>query len=128
MTVDIFTLCDSAKEYQGKLVIVGTFNTIVANQFPTIYPELAIVARAIMKQEEKGEHNLEVSVKKDNEDVYIINPFKLNVNNSDLEAEIGNVNLIFNANNISIPSEGKYIVTLKIGDTVKESTLFVNKQ
>lgn len=128
MTVDIFTLCDSAKEYQGKLVIVGTFNTIVANQFPVIYPELAIVARIIMNQEEKGEHSLEISVKKKNEDIYLINPFKLEVNNNGLEAEIGNVNLIFNANNISIPSEGKYIVTLKIGDTVKESTLFVNKQ
>lgn len=128
MTVDIFTLCDSAKEYQGKLVIVGTFNTIVANQFPIIYPELAIVARIIMNQEEKGEHSLEISVKKKNEDIYLINPFKLEVNNNGLEAEIGNVNLIFNANNISIPSEGKYIVTLKIGDTVKESALFVNKQ
>ena len=37
MIVDIFTLCDSAKEYQGKLVIVGTFNTISAIQFPD-YP------------------------------------------------------------------------------------------
>ena len=57
MIVDIFTLCDSAKEYQGKLVIVG--------------------------------------------------------------------NLIFNVNNLLIPSAGKYVVTLEIGELVKESTLYV---
>lgn len=64
MIVDIFTLCDSAKEYQGKLVIVGTFNTISAIQFPATHPELAIVARIVMGNQEKGKHTLKISIKK----------------------------------------------------------------
>ena len=45
--------------------------------------------------------------------------------NSNLQTEVGNLNLIFNVNNLLIPSAGKYVVTLEIGELVKESTLYV---
>lgn len=125
MIVDIFTLCDSAKEYQGKLVIVGTFNTISAIQFPATHPELAIVARIVMGNLEKGKHTLKISIKKENEDAYLVNPFNMDIDNSNLQTEVGNLNLIFNVNNLLIPSAGKYVVTLEIGELVKESTLYV---
>ena len=108
MIVDIFTLCDSAKEYQGKLVIVGTFNT-----------------RIVMGNQEKGKHTLKISIKKENEDAYLVNPFNMDIDNSNLQTEVGNLNLIFNVNNLLIPSAGKYVVTLEIGELVKESTLYV---
>lgn len=127
MIVDIFTLCDSAKEYHGKLVIVGTFNTISATQFPANHQELAIVARILMTKDEKGKHELEISIKKEDEDIYLVNPFKIEVDNSDLSSDMGNVNLIFNANNILIPCGGKYTISLKIGDFEKKSTLYVIK-
>lgn len=94
MIVDIFTLCDSAKEYQGKLVIVGTFNTISAIQFPATHPELAIVARIVMGNQEKGKHTLKISIKKENEDAYLVNPFNMDIDNSNLQTEVGNLNLI----------------------------------
>ena len=72
MIVDIFTLCDSAKEYQGKLVIVGTFNTISAIQFPATHPELAIVARIVMGNQEKGKHTLKISIKKKRMKMHIL--------------------------------------------------------
>lgn len=125
MIVDIFTLCDSAKEYQGKLVIVGTFNTISATQFPVTHPELAIVARIVMNNQEKGKHTLKISIKKENEDIYLINPLNAEIDNSDLQTEAGNLNLIFNVNNLLLPSEGKYIATLEIGELVEKSTLYV---
>ena len=54
MKVDIFTLCDSAQEYNnGKLVIVGTFNSIYAKNFPTDYPEFALVARIMFSQSKR---------------------------------------------------------------------------
>ena len=96
MIVDIFTLCDSAKEYQGKLV-----------------------------NQEKGKHTLKISIKKENEDAYLVNPFNMDIDNSNLQTEVGNLNLIFNVNNLLIPSAGKYVVTLEIGELVKESTLYV---
>lgn len=125
MIVDIFTLCDSAKEYQGKLVIVGTFNTISATQFPTTLPELAIVSRIVMSNQEKGKHTLKISIKKENEDIYLMTPFNVEIDNSDLEREVGNLNLIFNMNNLLLPSEGKYILTLEIEELMIQSTLYV---
>ena len=47
------------------------------------------------------------------------------IDNSNLQTEVGNLNLIFNVNNLLIPSAGKYVVTLEIGELVKESTLYV---
>lgn len=127
MKVDIFTLCDSAKEYLNRLVIVGTFDNIAAKNFPATHQELAVVARIQMNNNEKGKHAIEISIKKENEDVYIIEPFSMEVDNSNLQTEIGHINLIFNANNLLIPSDGKYVLTLKIGEIVEESILYVTK-
>lgn len=125
MYVDIFTLCESAQEYGGKLVIVGTFNRIIADKFPFAYPELAIVARIGFTKEEKGMHHLELSMKKDGEEVYLMNPAKMDADNSKTEDEHTFINLIFKGNNIAIPSPGTYKVILKIDGQVKESELYV---
>lgn len=125
MFIDIFTLCESAQEYSGKLVIVGTFNQIVADKFPFAYPELAIVARIGFNKEEKGIHDLELSMKKNDEEIYLINPTQMNADNSKAEEDYTFLNLIFKGNNVTIPSPGTYKVTLKIDNQIKESELYV---
>ena len=35
MEIQIAALCDSAADYGGKLCVIGTFDTIVAQSFPT---------------------------------------------------------------------------------------------
>jgi hypothetical protein len=45
MKTEIFTFCDFAQENGGKLTIVGTFDTIIAKNFPCIHPQLAVVIR-----------------------------------------------------------------------------------
>ena len=60
MKVDIFTLCDSAQEYGGKLIIIGTFNSIYGKEFPTLHPEFALVARVVFGEDEKGVHNIDL--------------------------------------------------------------------
>ena len=34
MEIEIFTLCDYAQDMKGKLVLVGTFDTIFPKQYP----------------------------------------------------------------------------------------------
>lgn len=125
MVVDIFTLCDSAKDYNGKLVIVGTFDTISAKEFPFNYQGLAIVARIVMENHEKGKHPIEISIKKDKENTFLMEPMRAEIDNSNLITKRGTLNLIFNMNNLTIPTEGEYIVILKIGDYITESILQV---
>jgi hypothetical protein len=45
MKAEIFTFCDFAQESGGKLTIVGTFDTIIARNFPCIHPQLSVVIR-----------------------------------------------------------------------------------
>jgi hypothetical protein len=45
MRTEIFTFCDFAQENSGKLTIVGTFDTIIARNFPCVHPQLAVVIR-----------------------------------------------------------------------------------
>jgi hypothetical protein len=45
MKTEIFTFCDFAQENGGKLTIVGTFDTIIARNFPCVHPQLSVVIR-----------------------------------------------------------------------------------
>ncbi|MDR2481332.1 MAG: hypothetical protein LBD07_03445 [Spirochaetaceae bacterium] len=45
MHTEIFTFCDFAQENNGKLTIVGTFDTILTRQFPCVHPQLSMVIR-----------------------------------------------------------------------------------
>ena len=125
MLIDIFTLCESAQEYEGKLVIVGTFNRIIADKFPVAYPELAIVARIGFSEEEKGRHVLELSIKKADEDLYLLNPTEMVADNSAMSGMHTFINLIFKGNNVTIPSSGIYKVILKIDEQLRESEFYV---
>lgn len=59
MQIEIFTLCDTAQSYQGKLVVVGTFNLITANSFPILYNGFSIVGH--IAYEEGGDKDFKLS-------------------------------------------------------------------
>lgn len=127
MKVDIFTLCDSAQEYGGKLIIVGTFNSIYAKEFPTLHPEFALVARVVFGEDEKGVHNIDFSIKKNGEEVYIMPPGQMTADTTNTKGKDAIINVVVKGNNIPIQSEGTYIVTLKVDDKVWVSDLHVVK-
>ena len=45
MKVELFSFCDFAQENNGKLTVVGTFDTIISRNFPCIHPQLSVVIR-----------------------------------------------------------------------------------
>lgn len=127
MKVDIFTLCDNAQEYDGKLIIIGTFNSIYAKEFPTLHPEFALVARVVFGEDEKGFHNIDFSIKKNSEDVYIMPLGQMTADTTHTKGKEAVINVVVKGNNILIPSAGTYVVTLKVDDKVWESDLHVIK-
>lgn len=124
MIFDIFTLCDSAQEYSGKMIIVGTFNTINVLKLPTIYSEFAIAAKVTLDKEHekvKGEHTVKIYIKKFDSNSYLLPPLEHKINtdkNSDL-------NLVMRFNGLPIKEDGRYIVTMEIDSVKKETNLFV---
>lgn len=61
MDIQVATLCDAATDYGGKLNILGTFDTIMAAQFPALHPQCSIALRLSFSRIEEGRHTLRVS-------------------------------------------------------------------
>ncbi|MEI6945870.1 hypothetical protein V9K67_01635 [Paraflavisolibacter sp. H34] len=63
MQVEIFTLCDYAQDYGGKLFINGTFDSIHSQGFPFVYPSFSIAGRFRFSEKEFGTHKLKLTGK-----------------------------------------------------------------
>ena len=62
MDLQIATLCDFAAEYQGKMVITGTFDALGASQEPIVHPQCALAMRFCFTPEDNGKHELGISI------------------------------------------------------------------
>ncbi|MCB1235350.1 MAG: hypothetical protein KDM91_09785 [Verrucomicrobiae bacterium] len=60
MHAEIFTVCDAATVQQGKLNILGSFDTLTFGSFPYRYPAFCIVAKVRFSIDEIGSHTVEV--------------------------------------------------------------------
>jgi hypothetical protein len=56
MQLQISTLCDFASDYQGKLCVLGAFDTLCAASFPVIHPQCSIAVRFVFQPEDAGKH------------------------------------------------------------------------
>jgi len=62
MEIEIFTLCDAATDWMGKLNILGSFDQINLTEFPKVYPYLcAIGLRVRFERIEEGRHTLKIN-------------------------------------------------------------------
>ncbi|MDO8142424.1 MAG: hypothetical protein Q6358_13070, partial [Candidatus Brocadiales bacterium] len=62
MNIEVMALCDAATEAQGKLNILGTFDTIFAQKLPAVSSQCAIAFRVRFNQIEKGEHKIKLNL------------------------------------------------------------------
>jgi hypothetical protein len=127
MNIDIFTLCDSAQEYSGRLIIVGTFNTINVGNLPTVYPEFAIAAKISLDPDYKpnnDEHLVKVYIKKSDSDVYFLPPLEHRIK-ARVTPDYSDFNLIMRFNGLPINEDGRYVVTMEFDSTKAETNLFV---
>lgn len=61
MNIEIFSLCDYAADHgNGKLNVIGTFDTVNAPLFPFQLPHCAVAARLRIGNHESGNHNFEI--------------------------------------------------------------------
>jgi len=60
MQIQIATLCDAATDYNGKLCILGTVDTLGAVNFPVTHPSCAVALRFCFSAEDEGEHTVSI--------------------------------------------------------------------
>jgi hypothetical protein len=60
MIVQLAVLCDSAADYNGKLCLMGAFDTLCAREFPVVHPQCSLALRFTFGRDEEGEHQFVV--------------------------------------------------------------------
>lgn len=63
MQLTLATLCDSASDYQGKLCVLGTFDTLCANQFPVTHPQCSLALRLLFFPADAGKHTMNIELR-----------------------------------------------------------------
>lgn len=125
MEVQILTLCDNAQEYNGKLVVVGAFNQINAPLYPSVIPEMSIVAHLSFAEEDNGEHTITFGLTNETTGIDIIKsePYKQNI---DMQGKnyAANVNFVVKAPNFIVPNEGRYILYVDVDGHRIQSTIY----
>ena len=61
MDIQIAILCDAATDNNGKLNILGTFDTIYSAQLPATHPQCSIALRMTFSKGEEGHHKVRLS-------------------------------------------------------------------
>lgn len=60
MEIQVAALCDAAVDYDGKLCLLGAFDTIVAGTLPAVHPQCSVALRILFRKEEEGFHTVSV--------------------------------------------------------------------
>jgi hypothetical protein len=108
MDIEVFALCDAATSDQsGKLNVLGTFDTIYAQQTPAGHPAAAVALRLRLSRSEFGKHQIRLLLIDD--DGKTVGPdingeFETAPAN---EAETACVNFVFNLQALPLPSYGR---------------------
>jgi hypothetical protein len=60
MEIQVATLCDSAQDYNSKLCILGTFDTIGSRGVPVVHPQCALALRVCFRAADEGAHKMTI--------------------------------------------------------------------
>ena len=115
MQIELFTLCDFAQENSGKLTMVGTFDTIMAREYPCVHPQLSIVIRLRFGLWEFTPHTFKVEAKDLNGET-VIKPISGNINVKGAGNATSVTHIIFNIPNVQFVKSGTVNFTLYIDE------------
>ncbi len=115
MNADVFTLCDFAQESDGKLTIVGAFDTIYARRFPAVHPAMCLAVRLRFYIHEAGKHSIKI--------VFVAQDGSEAIKTIDGEAVVKDfsgssrvIHSVFTLMNTPIEREGTLSITLTVDD------------
>lgn len=61
MNIQVAVLCDAATDENGKLNLLGAFDTIYTQQLPAVHPQCSIALRVTFFSGDEGKHNLRLN-------------------------------------------------------------------
>jgi hypothetical protein len=122
MNTEAFLICDAATDSQGKLNLLGAFDTVFAAQVPALHRACSVCLRMRFSRIEEGDHKIRISFI-DVDGNTVIPPMEGAVSVSFSESQTSRaINLILNINGLKLPHFGEYRVDLAV-DGRHESSL-----
>ncbi len=118
MDIQIATLCDFAADYNGKMVISGTFDTLAGQAMPLVHPACVLAMRLCITPEDSGDHKFTVNII-DADGTALDDKMPIE---ADMPIELpDNVpfmtrNLILNLQGLKFPEDGVYYVDISIDE------------
>lgn len=115
MTIELFTLCDGAYNYNGKLTIVGSLTSVSVGELPAKL-QMSIAMRIRVEAEEKG--NCQLKIQFVNPDGTVI-PADLVINTElDSSEKISYLAIAATIQGLRIEQAGNHVVRVTIGDNI----------
>ncbi len=62
MTLEIFTLCDAATVHAGKMNILGSFDTLSSEGFPSAHTDCVVACKMRSNSEDEGPLDVEIRI------------------------------------------------------------------
>jgi len=116
MEIQVATLCDSASDYNGKLCVLGTFDTICSSGLPIVHPHCSLALRLCFKPGDEGLHTVTVSFIND-DGKPIMEPFREKIDiKLPNEAYFLTRNLILNFQRLTFGSTGQFSIDVSVDD------------
>lgn len=116
MNIQVAVLCDAATDDNGKLNLLGAFDTIFAPQLPAVHPQCAVALRVTFMSGEEGERKLKLNfVNADGKSIMPAIDIPVSVALPD-DAHFVTRNFIVNIQGLNFPEAGLYSVDVRLDD------------
>jgi len=116
MNIQVAVLCDAATEDNGKLNLLGAFDTIFAPQLPAVHPQCAVALRVTFMSGDEGARKLKLNFV-DADGKSIMPPIEIPVAVALPEdAHFLTRNFIVNFQGLTFAEAGLYSVDVRLDD------------
>jgi len=116
MNIQVAVLCDAATDDNGKLNLLGAFDTIFAPQLPAVHPQCAVALRVTFTAGDEGDRKLKLNFV-DADGKSIMPPIEMPVAVAlPDDAHFLTRNFIVNIQGLKFPEIGVYSVDVRLDD------------
>ena len=121
MNVQIAVLCDAATDENGKLNLLGAFDTIYAREMPAVHPQCSVALRVTFFNSDEGKHTLNLNFV-DADGHSIMPPINLPVEVALADdVHFGTRNFVINIQQLKFKEPGLYSMDLRLDDQPQAS-------
>ena len=127
MNIEAFLLCDAATDSNGKLNLLGAFDSFFVSAVPATHPFCAVVLRLRMAGAEQGEHTITLHLI-DEDGKHVMQPLEGRLRVHGTTATTATSNLILNMQGLKLTRFGELAFHLQIdGKPAGSLPLYIRK-